>query len=195
MIAEGREKGSKWKPGSAESPGTVPKGPSLSNLWAYHDPGVVHELRDGHSLSGLGFQQVPDEHLHCGGRAGDRDSSGASVPLLLLPTVFREKPGQVAWGQTAQGASLRATTLSHPTGPSHRQGRPTAALSTQDRGIHAHVHARTRTPTCMHTHIHVHTRTCSGTPTCAHTHTHACPRAHARTHAHTHAHAHPRAHT
>lgn len=33
--------------------------------WAHHDPGVVHELRDGHSLSGLCFQQVPDEHFHC----------------------------------------------------------------------------------------------------------------------------------
>lgn len=67
--------------------------PGLSGLYqAYHDPGVVHKLRDGHSLSGLCFQQVPDKHLHWVGGTGDRDSSGATLPLLLFTKVCKVNP-------------------------------------------------------------------------------------------------------
>ena len=75
-----------WGP-KGQSPWTqVPRAPQ-----AHHDPGVVHELGDGHPLGGLCLQQVPDEHLHCGESsawAGDRGSSGATLLLWLLATVF-----------------------------------------------------------------------------------------------------------
>lgn len=74
---------------------------------AHHDPGVVHKLRDGHSLSGLCFQQVPDKHLHYGGGAG-RQSSGAMLSPLLLPQVFREKPDVGAGGGCREAESPRS---------------------------------------------------------------------------------------
>lgn len=37
---------------------------------------MVHEFCDGHSLGGLGFQQIPDKHLHYGGKAEDTTAQG-----------------------------------------------------------------------------------------------------------------------
>lgn len=82
-------------------PRDVPLDPDLPACQAHHDPGVVHKLRDGHSLSGLCFQQVADKHLHCGVGRGQRQLRGHSP---FCSSLFRGNQAQkgLSWRQTAQ---------------------------------------------------------------------------------------------
>lgn len=157
-MLRGEKKGPSGNLGRAESwlsprpKGWIPRAKVSPTCQAYHDPGVVHKLCDGHSLSGLCFQQVPDEHLHCGVGQGTETAQGPLSVSCSFPHISGRNQGRgsVAWGPTAHGASQRTITLPHLTGPSHRQ--PDPRLTTYMRRC-PHTPARVHTNTHGHAHV------------------------------------------